>query len=406
MRLASTTGDFGRFFECDKARVQAVTDAGFRYLDLSLYQGDQPNWKYMEPDWLDKILELKEYTEGLGATFMQAHAPGSFLDPMMHDEEDVQRFIDCTIRSIEICQLLGIKNTVSHNGCAEGISKEQWFEQNRAFCQRLFPVMERCGVNVLCENSTKANMGDRYWINSGKDMREFIKYVDHPLYHGCWDTGHANCEGSQYDDIMALGEDLYAIHYNDNRGKQDEHVAPFLGTLNHDEVMHALIDVGYNGYLTLECNSSLRPPRYWLGDSRAALPLKILAFSLPFIALSAALRGCFLALRRVVPNIRAQLAEQLVRIGLVFWLQVPLEVRMRRIAQREEHRFGKRVLPGGDMYERQQSFHQLVARRDPASVAESIARLTCPVFELDGTLPPEENLRIILAYLQQKTGRV
>ena len=99
-------------------------------------------------------------------------------------------------------------------------------------------------------------------------------------------------------------------------------------------------------------------------------------------------------------------SELLSHIGLAFWLQVPLEVRMQRIAQREEHRFGKRVLPGGDMYERQQSFHQLVARRDPASVAESIARLTCPVVELDGTLPPEENLRIILAHLQQKTGCV
>ena len=129
--------------------------------------------------------------------------------------------------------------------------------------------MEKFGVNVLCENSTDYNMGGLYYINTGKDMREFIEYVGHPMFHGCWDTGHANCEGNQYDEIMAIGKELYAVHYNDNRGGLDEHVMPFMGTLNHDEVMHALIDVGFKGYFTLECDSSLRRSKYWLGARRA-----------------------------------------------------------------------------------------------------------------------------------------
>ena len=128
--------------------------------------------------------------------------------------------------------------------------------------------MERCGVNVLCENSTKSNMGDKYFINSAKDMLEFIKYVNHPLVHGCWDTGHANCEGSQYDEIMTLGDELYAIHYNDNHGYKDEHLSPFFGTLNHDEIMNALIDVGFKGYFTLECSSSLINYNQWTGVRR------------------------------------------------------------------------------------------------------------------------------------------
>lgn len=123
-------------------------------------------------------------------------------------------------------------------------------------------------MNVLCENSTKANMGDMYFINSGKDMLEFIQYVNHPQIHACWDTGHANCEGSQYDDIITLSKELYAIHYNDNRGTMDEHLLPFLGTLNHDEVMTALVDIGFNGCFTMECTSSLRFSNHWLGNRR------------------------------------------------------------------------------------------------------------------------------------------
>ena len=67
---------------------------------------------------------------------------------------------------------------------------------------------------------------------------------------------------------MALGKELYAIHYNDNRGEKDEHVAPFMGTLNHDEIINALIDVGFNGYFTLECDSSLRKYTQFTGNRR------------------------------------------------------------------------------------------------------------------------------------------
>jgi hypothetical protein len=33
--------------------------------------------------------------------------------------------------------------------------------------------------------------------------------------------------------------------------------------------MHALLDVGYKGYFTLECDSALRSSNYWLGHRRA-----------------------------------------------------------------------------------------------------------------------------------------
>ena len=99
-------------------------------------------------------------------------------------------------------------------------------------------------------------------------MKEFVDYVDHPRFGACWDTGHANVEGHQFDDILAMGNCLRAIHFNDNRGKQDEHLLPFMGTMNVDEVMHALMENGFRGPLTFECCSSLRPKNYWLGNRR------------------------------------------------------------------------------------------------------------------------------------------
>jgi len=265
MKIATTTGDFGVYCNTDEERIRELYRAGFRYIDLSMYSFT-PDCAYMQENWREAVAKIKNLADELGMQFVQAHSQGG--NPVSEDADHVEFLLQATVRSIEICEVLGIKNTVVHNGCIPGASKEEWFVKNKAFYEKLFPAMERCGVNVLCENSTKSNTGDMYFINTGKDMREFIEYVGHPQIHGCWDTGHANCEGSQYDEIMAIGDELYAIHYNDNHGAKDDHIAPFLGSLNHDEVIHALIDVGFEGYFTLECDSSLIRYDQWTGPRR------------------------------------------------------------------------------------------------------------------------------------------
>ncbi len=58
----------------------------------------------------------------------------------------------------------------------------------------------------------------------------------------------------------------------------------------------------------------------FLNDVRAIPALRILPFSLPFMGVSACLRGAFVARRNITPNALSQLLEQAVRIGLVFGL--------------------------------------------------------------------------------------
>lgn len=265
MKIATSTEDFKFYCSNDEDCIRELYRAGFRYIDLNMYSFT-PDCVYMQDGWRDAVKKIKYTAEELGMKFVQAHSQGG--NPLSEESGHVDFLLEATRRSIEICEMLGVKNTVVHNGFKEGISKEEWFVRNKAFYKKLFPMIENCGVNVLCENSTKVNMGECYFINTGKDMREFIDFVDHPQIHGCWDTGHANCEGSQYDDIMAIGDELFAIHYNDNHGKKDDHIAPFLGRLNHDEVINALIDVKFKGYFTLECESSLIKYNQWTGERR------------------------------------------------------------------------------------------------------------------------------------------
>ena len=65
--------------------------------------------------------------------------------------------------------------------------------------------------------------------------------------------------------------------------------------------------------------------KYLLGDARAELSLKLLAPSLPFMAVAAALRGYFLARRKVAPSVESQMAEQLDKHELDAKLKTYLE---------------------------------------------------------------------------------
>ena len=270
MKLATTTGDFVGNYDTgsygtgylndDKAILDLLYESGFRYVDLSMYSFTM-DCDYMQDDWRDKIAELKAYAESKGMTFVQAHSQGgNALDAAQYDA-----LVAYTLRQIEICGELGIENIVVHPGCKAGYTKQQWFEENKIFFDALLVKAEECGVNVLCENSTSKNLGSVYWANSGADMREFIEYVNNPYFHACWDTGHGNCEGDQYDDIIALGNELYAIHYNDNMGYADTHIIPYFGTLDNVRILRALEQIGYSGYFTFECDGADRMNNNWHG---------------------------------------------------------------------------------------------------------------------------------------------
>lgn len=249
MKLATTTADFGRYLDDNCDKIKELKKAGFKYIDLDM--GLKEDSVYMQDDWKAHAKKLKTLAKELGMEFVQAHAPGH-INPLDKNSERVDLLVKLTNRSIELCEYLGIKNTVVHNGEDPSLSKEEWEKINKEFYLKLLPTAEKCGVNILCENSAKCNIGGHF-VNTAKDILDFIKFVNHKNVHACWDIGHGNAEGvDQYEQITMLGKELYAIHYHDNFGRWDEHHVPFVGIVNHDEIISALIDAEYKGYFTFE----------------------------------------------------------------------------------------------------------------------------------------------------------
>lgn len=259
MKLATTTGDLYRYCNDIYEVLDAFSDIGFRYLDMNLY-GEFMAPTLRRADYRDEFARIREYAEKKGLTFVQSHAPSG--NGLIKDDK-YEDFILRTHRTLEACQILGIPTSVLHSGTDGAISMEEYFERNRDFYALFFDTMERTGVSLLIENSMPNNMKENTFFMYGREMADFLDRVGHPLLGACWDTGHANTFTDQYENISALGPRLRAVHIADNFGKTDDHIMPFQGTLNLDEVMCALLDNGFDGPFTFEAENLLRPWHAW-----------------------------------------------------------------------------------------------------------------------------------------------
>ena len=130
MKIATTTGDFSFYCSTDEERIRELHQAGFRYIDLNMYSFT-PECDYMNDHWQEAAYRIKNLANELGMQFVQAHSQGG--NPLSEDPAHVDFLLKATLRSIEICEFLGIKNTVVHNGFAKGLSKEEWFVKNKEF---------------------------------------------------------------------------------------------------------------------------------------------------------------------------------------------------------------------------------------------------------------------------------
>jgi sugar phosphate isomerase/epimerase len=75
----------------------------------------------------------------------------------------------------------------------------------------------------------------------------------------CLDFGHAHLMGDVADAVEIAAEHLIATHVHDNRRREDEHLAPFLGTINWDMALMTMQKIGYEGTYLMELANTGSP---------------------------------------------------------------------------------------------------------------------------------------------------
>ena len=260
MKLATSTGDFSWYTNSVSEEIRSFKDSKFRYINLeqpgslpAYFAESDDDWKRLADEWGNAAADA-------GVTFVVSHAPCLRMPGSNHlqpaDEETYRVNLRAFRRSIEICHVLNIDRIVVH-ACPNG-NKEEFYKYNYRFYRDMFDLMEKHQISVLTENFDYPGLH----LSTGDDLREFIEYVDHPLLAACWDTAHGNMNSetrkiSQYQNIIAIGDQLKGLHISDNFGDCHHHSWPFAGIINFDSVMQGLVDVNYDGYFTFEASYTL-----------------------------------------------------------------------------------------------------------------------------------------------------
>jgi sugar phosphate isomerase/epimerase len=75
----------------------------------------------------------------------------------------------------------------------------------------------------------------------------------------CMDFGHAHIMGDVADAVETAAEHLITTHVHDNRRRDDDHLAPYLGSINWDMALMTLQKIGYDRTYLMELANTGSP---------------------------------------------------------------------------------------------------------------------------------------------------
>ena len=258
---------YGReFYREAEEIISKLHEIGFNVLDFNFFWGisDNPNFILKGDDWQAKVEKAAQIAADLGVTFSQAHAPfirgcDKKCDAAFKTPGYQEYFEECTRRAYLACKILGVKYITAHPITCSHLNFERKAsrEANHAFYDKYVELGIKNGVGTAFENMLPCPdvtvLPARY-CQHYDELIELVDSYNDPMVGICWDTGHAN--GMLYDQARSLrtvGKRLRSLHINDNIPcSRDEHLLPFMGSIDWYSVMGALAEIGYQGDMTLE----------------------------------------------------------------------------------------------------------------------------------------------------------
>ena len=238
-----------------KSAVNAILDAGFPAIDMTMSYGEE-RWALCD-GYKSLARELREMAEDRGAVFNQAHAPfgGGFE---FYTEKTVPSFP----RIFEFAGLLGAECIVVHPITLSPHAQrhEESFEVNMELYTRIAPYARDTGIKIAIENMWEREAESGKIIpavcdNPDEHARYFDTLANPDVFTLCLDVGHAALTGGNpAESVRVLGKRLGATHIHDVDLISDLHTMPGLGKVDWQSVTQALGEINYTGYLTLECD--------------------------------------------------------------------------------------------------------------------------------------------------------
>jgi sugar phosphate isomerase/epimerase len=169
-------------------------------------------------------------------------------------------------RSLEVAFDLGAAKIVLHPSMAAGLGAfvgDRIKAYAHDFLAEMVEAAQQMRLTICLEN-----MFPRYMLGvQPADLEEI--FTSFPSLKLTLDTGHAHIddrgEGRMLQLVEQFGSRIAHLHFSDNHGRRDEHLAVGRGTVDFTGLVRRLQAIGYDDTITLEV---FEPDRQLLIDSR------------------------------------------------------------------------------------------------------------------------------------------
>lgn len=264
-------GGLGRGLEPREAFERARA-AGFDGIELGI---NAQGWVGLPPPF-DEPDRAAQLARGVGVELPSVSGPG-ILDLFPRETEEVLPEIVARVdqgcqaaRALGATAMLQIPGFVQIMWDPESpvIPYDVAWERALTIYRALAPVAERHGVTLCVEN-----VWNRFLL-SPREMREFVDAVGSPAVRVYFDIGNVVVSGFPEQWLRILGPRIERIHLKDFRasvGTLDGFVMLLEGDVNWAEVMAAVREIGYDGYLTAEYGPYRHGPETLLAHLSASM---------------------------------------------------------------------------------------------------------------------------------------
>ncbi len=215
--------------------------------------------------WQQMTEQALRDSEDLGIPFTDCHLP-FFNDRINTDPVFAENANKQIHAAIDAAKTLGVQTAVLHPNAStvtlHSFDRKETYDMVMAHLSPFAEHAAKVGLNLLVENS-RLVPGIRQSHRYCQGPEELCEVADALGFGVCWDFGHANLAGLKQSEALAyVGKRLKAVHVNDNNGTDDDHTAPFMGTVDWVDAMHGLALAEFDGRFNYELVTSRVPAAF------------------------------------------------------------------------------------------------------------------------------------------------
>jgi len=202
------------------------------------------------------VADLQQWLTEAGLQLLSVHAPvgesferGRWGPPYNLASPDearrMQAVKECE-RAIRIARRIPFRFLVTHIGVTGDQADQNSRSAARKSVEALHRLAEPLDVRVAIEVIPNE-------LSRSASLVHFVEdVIEAPGLGICLDFGHAHMGGDLIEAIETVSEHVIATHVHDNRGRTDDHLAPFEGTIDWAGALTAVQKVGYDDTLLFE----------------------------------------------------------------------------------------------------------------------------------------------------------